>query len=110
MVSRRDSNASSLLAKRSSPPFDLSGRGNTTKGAACLGKRFGGHRRHRRYGRFVRHTVKEKRNRHIQNPRQVIQARRTNTIGATFIFLHLLKCQPQRRSQTLLRHAKQRAA
>ena len=53
----------------------------------------------------IRRAFEEKCHRNLQDLRNLLQAAGANAVGALFVFLHLLKRQPERVAQFLLAHA-----
>ena len=52
----------------------------------------------------MRRALEKERHGHLQNVREVMQAARTDAIGALLVFLHLLERQPERLAKVLLAH------
>lgn len=58
----------------------------------------------------VGHVVKEERNRHVKDPAEFKKPRSANPIGASFVLLNLLKCEPNRFPKLLLAQTKKSTA
>src|ERR1041385_7285470 len=57
-----------------------------------------------------RRALKEKRDRHLQDERDLLQPARANPVGALFVFLDLLEREAERVAELLLTHAPHHAA
>src|SRR5882672_2690473 len=53
----------------------------------------------------MRRALEEERHRHLKDVRHVLQAARTDAVGALLVFLHLLERDLERLAQLLLAHA-----
>src|SRR5687768_13674264 len=58
----------------------------------------------------MRPAFEEKRNRHLKDVRDLLQAAGADAVGALLVFLHLLEGQAERVAELLLTHAQHHAA
>ncbi len=70
----------------------------------------GSHRRWHGLTNGIIHPLKEVADRDAEHAGKVEQPARPNTVGASFVLLHLLEGHAQSRTEALLAHAKQGAA